>query len=239
MRYNGVFHNGYRLFMMTFKRLIRYMAFLLAIGFTLPVYAHETESFHLKNGDLIFQEDCGDLMTNAIKAATKGIKGYQFTHVGMVWLKSPDDIQVIEATPPEVTVTPLADYLSPEHHCTPRSVVGRLKNQYQKLIPQAITAALQKVGKGYDYAFNINNDQYYCSELIYQAFKEANQGKALFPLTKMTFKSKRTGQFPVYWVMHFRELNIPIPEGELGNNPADMSRSPLIKIVHYYPESVV
>lgn len=202
--------------------------------FILPVSAHQLTPFSLKNGDLIFQESCENGMDDAIKAATKNNTGYEFTHVGMVWISSPDNIKVIEATEPAVTITPLASYLNPENKCMPHSVIGRLKKPYQTLIPQAIHFALQKVGKGYDYSFDINNDQYYCSELIYQVFKEANHGQPIFPLTAMTFKSKQTGQFPTYWVTHFQQLNIPIPEGQPGNNPEDLSQSELIDLVYDY-----
>lgn len=218
---------------MHLQLFIRWIFSIITVLFILPIYA-ESEPFHLQNGDLIFQEACNGDMNSAIKAATKNSSGYEFTHVGMVWESSKGQFMVIEATEPVVTITPLATYLHPQNKCKPQSVVGRLKTPYQPLIPKAIQYALQKVGKKYDNAFDINNDQYYCSELIYQVFKEANDGQPVFPLIAMTFKSKQTGIFPAYWVEHFRKLNLPIPEGQLGNNPADMSRSDLINIVHDY-----
>lgn len=219
---------------MTFTPLIRSAAWLLAASLTWPIYARQPTPFSLHNGDLIFQEACQDGMGDAIKATTTGRDGYEFTHVGMVWIPADKHVRIIEATEPKVTVTPLADYLHPRNQCTPRSVVGRLKAPYRPLIPQAIRFARQKIGKPYDNAFDIHNDQYYCSELIYQVFKEANHGQPVFPLTAMTFKSKETGTFPAYWVKHFQQLHLPIPEGQPGNNPSDMSRSGLIDIVHDY-----
>jgi hypothetical protein len=191
-------------------------------------------SFYLQNGDLIFQEACNGGMNSAIKAATEGINGYNFTHVGIVEKQSNGQYYVIEATHPKVKITPLQAYLHPKNKCAPRSVVGRLKPPYQSLIPPALTQAKLKVGKKYDDAFDINNDQYYCSELIYQIFKEANHGQDVFTLRSMTFKSKDTGEFPAYWKEHFKKMGLPIPEGQPGNNPGDMSRSELLDIVHYY-----
>ncbi|WP_370388316.1 YiiX/YebB-like N1pC/P60 family cysteine hydrolase [Snodgrassella alvi] len=216
------------------KKLIRtWFTAVVFLLFSLNAYAQKP--FHLQNGDLIFIEECDGGMNSAIKAATSGLDGYNFTHVGIVWQKKNGQNSIIEATPPKVRITPVQTYLHPKNQqCTPRAVVGRLKAQYQPLIPAAITSARQKVGKPYDNAFNIHNDQYYCSELIYQIFKEANHGKEVFPLRAMTFKSKETGEFPVYWVEHFKKMGIPIPEGEQGNNPGDMSRSDLIDIVHFY-----
>ncbi|MDF7676819.1 YiiX/YebB-like N1pC/P60 family cysteine hydrolase [Neisseriaceae bacterium ESL0693] len=216
--------------MQALKHTMLWLTLLLMVAWV-PAYA---DTFRLQEGDLIFQEGCQGDMNGAIKAAT-GIAGSrQFTHVGIVWEKSPNHFMVIEATPPAVTATPLADYLHPPQKCRPYSVVGRLKQPYRHLIPQAMVQAQQKIGKLYDNAFDINNDQYYCSELIYQIFKEANHQQPLFPLVAMTFRSKQTGEFPAYWVEHFRQLNIPIPEGKPGNNPADMSRSDLIDLVHAY-----
>ncbi len=102
------------------------------------------------------------------------------------------------------------------------------------MIPKAIQEAEKLVGKKYDDAFDLKNDQYYCSELIYQAFYIANQNKPVFPLNVMTFKSSQTGDFSPYWVGYFQKLGISIPEGELGINPGAMSRSDLVDIVYYY-----
>lgn len=214
----------------------KYISFLLSILVCLLLHhsANAQSTFALQDGDLIFQEACNGGMSSAIKEATRGIDGYNFTHVGIVWHKTPEQIDVIEATHPEVTITPLQTYLYPQEKCTRRSVVGRLKPPYQPLIQSALQYAKQKVGKKYDDAFDINNDQYYCSELIYQIFKEANHGQEVFPLQPMTFKSKDSGEFPEYWVKHFKKIGIPIPEGQPGNNPGDMSRSELLNIVHYY-----
>jgi hypothetical protein len=208
------------------------LAFMFSLLLSLNIYAQKP--FHVHNGDLIFLEDCDGGMNSAIKAATSGLEGYNFTHVGIVWQKTPRQYYVIEATHPNVKITPLRTYLHPKKQCQPRAVVGRLKAAYQPLIPSALVHARQKVGKKYDDAFDISNDQYYCSELIYQIFKEANHGQEVFPLRAMTFKSKDTGKFPEYWVEHFKKMGIPIPEGQPGNNPGDMSRSDLLNIVHYY-----
>ncbi|WP_128331977.1 YiiX/YebB-like N1pC/P60 family cysteine hydrolase [Apibacter sp. HY039] len=193
--------------------------------------------FELQNGDLIFQESCDNGMGEAIKQVTQGIDGYNFTHVGMVWINPySHEVFVIEATHPKVRVTALKDYLVPEEkiNCPPRSVVGRLKETYQPIIPQAIQEALQLVGKEYDDAFDLSNDQYYCSELIYKVLYCANNHIAVFPLNKMTFKSSKNGEFNSFWISHFKNLGIPVPEGEWGINPGAMSQSDVLNIVYFY-----
>lgn len=195
------------------------------------------KNFTPQNGDLIFQESCNGDMGDAIKDVTAGISGYNFTHVGIVVVDSiSGEIYVIEATHPQVCITPLEEYLYPkDSRCYPKSVIGRLKARYQDLIPSALEEAHKLIGKDYDDAFDLNNDQYYCSELIYEILLKANNGTFVFPLNTMTFKSKETGEYSPNWVTHFKKLGIAIPEGEPGVNPGAMSQqSDIIDIIHYY-----
>lgn len=192
--------------------------------------------FELRDGDLIFQEECSVKTDNTIKAVTSGIGDYKFTHVGIVYIDVNDSVYVIEATHPKVKVTPLQDYLYPKDldACFPVSVVGRLKPEYRLCIPQAIEEGLLLVDKDYDYGYVLNNDKYYCSELIYHILLKANEGKPVFALNVMTFKSPDTGEITKGWEEYFGRLGLPIPEGELGINPGVMSRSDVIDIIHKY-----
>ena len=214
------------------KIFVYHIIFLLFIS---SFILAQEKGFSLQNGDLIFQEACSGNMNKAIKEVTSGIEGYNFTHVGMVWIDSLGKTYVIEATHPRVCITPLQEFLYPKDQlCPPKSVVGRLKEAYQPLIPLSIEEAKKQVGKEYDDAFDLNNDQYYCSELIYWALYKANQNKDVFPLNTMTFKSSPNGAYAPYWLEHFKKLQIPVPEGQLGINPGAMSRSDVISIVYYY-----
>lgn len=196
----------------------------------------DTTEFKLRNGDLIFQESYQGNMTNAIKEVTSSIDEYQFTHVGIVYIDEYDQIFVIEATHPKVKKTPLKEYLYPEEKkdCYPLSVVGRLNEEYQPLIPKAIKEAFTHIGKEYDDGFVLNNDKYYCSELIYDILLEANDGKPVFELNVMTFKSPETNEIAEGWQKHFSSLQLPIPEGEPGINPGAMSKSEIIDIIYIY-----
>lgn len=209
----------------------------ITLLFSSLFFSSQDKDFAVENGDLIFQESCNSSMGDAIKDVTSGIGGYNFTHVGIVWIDSrTDSAFVIEATHPKVCITPLGEYLNPRHKaCPPLSVVGRLRQEYRSLIPQAIYEAKRLVGKDYDDAFDLHNDQYYCSELIYDILLKANNNVAVFPLNVMTFRSKDTGDFSPNWVTHFQKLGIPIPEGEMGINPGIMSQQQdLLDIVHKY-----
>ncbi len=180
-----------------------------------------------QEGDLIFQNlQCGPLC-DAINEVTFGYQGLNFNHIGMV-IEHDGSLQVIEATWPVVCITPLDQFLSK----TPETMyLGRLLPKYQKMIPAAKAFAIQQVGVPYDDNYLYANDKYYCSELIYDAFKTANKNKEFFPLYPMTYRSKYTGQpFPV-WVEYFEKRGQVIPEGALGCNPAGMSLSKKITIV--------
>ena len=65
----------------------------------------------------------------------------------------------------------------------PKVIVGRLKLKYQYTLKDAIPFLKSKIGIDYDDAFIINNNSYYCSELIYEAFEK----DSIFNLQPMTF----------------------------------------------------
>lgn len=194
------------------------------------------QEFKLKNGDLIFQEACPSDSDNPIKQVTSSIESYRFTHVGIVYIDDNDCVFVLEATPPKVVLTPLDEYLHPPKSkgCYPVSVAGRLKDTFQPLIPKALEIGFSLIGKEYDYGFVLNNDKYYCSELIYEILRKANNEQEVFPLNVMTFKAQGTGETASGWVEHFNKHGLPVPEGEKGINPGAMSCSDVIEIVYRY-----
>jgi uncharacterized protein YycO len=174
----------------------------------------------LKNGDFLFQDlDCGALC-DAIENATFNDKKYKISHVGIVLIEN-DSVFVIEAYN-GVTKTPLKNFLnrSKTKENKPRVVISRIKKEYQKYIPDFIFKLKQQIGKEYDTEFKLYNDKFYCSELIFETFLDENN-KPLFSIKPMTFKNKLTGKTDKVWIDYFKKQNIPIPEGELGSNPAD------------------
>lgn len=108
--------------------------------------------------------------------------------------------------------------------CPPVSVLARLKPPCRKLIPKALALGMACIGKSYDYGYVLGDSSYYCSELIYQILKDANQGQEVFPLNRMTFKDS-TGRILPDWESYFERHSMPVPEGEAGINPGAMSRS--------------
>ena len=108
--------------------------------------------------------------------------------------------------------------------------MGRLKKEHEHLIPAAVKFAYDQIGVPYDNDFIYNNNKYYCSELIYDAFLHA-YGKPFFTLYPMTYKEPKSKDYFPIWVEHFKTQGIDIPEGQLGCNPGGMSLDPKIKIL--------
>ena len=189
--------------------------------------AFAQQKVQLLDGDLLFQDmDCGPLC-DAIEAVTEGYKGNDFSHMGMV-LHRNDTIYIIEAAGKAVRLSTLEKF---SKNTKKPMLVGRLKKKYKKLIPDAIAFSLQQMGVPYDEEYVYNNGSYYCSELIYDAFKAANNNKPFFQLFPMTYKQPGTNDFFPAWTDYYKAINKPIPEGQPGCNPGGMSTSDKIEIV--------
>lgn len=198
--------------------------FLTILLFTTSIFAQKPQ---FEEGDFIFQNlNCGPLC-DAINEVTIGYEDNNFNHMGMV-INYEGSLQVIEATYPAVCITPLEDFLAKSDQTM---YLGRLKQAFTKLIPKAVEFSIKQVGVPYDENYLYSNGKYYCSELIYDAFKAANKGKGFFYLYPMTYKSKYTEEYFPVWVEYFEKLEQPIPQGAPGCNPAGMSLSQKITII--------
>ena len=174
----------------------------------------------IQEGDILFQDlDCGPLC-DAIEAVTVGAKGNKYSHCALAIRKN-DSLKVIEAIGSAVQITSMSDFLKRSN----KVLAARLKTGDKELISRAVKYLKSLLGKPYDDVFLLNNDQYYCSELLYEAFKAANYGKEFFELEPMTFKDPKTGDFYPVWVDYYHNLHCRIPEGKPGLNPGSISRS--------------
>ncbi|CDF78383.1 conserved hypothetical protein (DUF830) [Formosa agariphila KMM 3901] len=195
-----------------------------------------TPEFELLEGDFLFQDvDCGPFC-EAIEAVTEGVDHYNFSHVGLVMKNEAGELQVMEAVSEGVILTPLKSFLkrslNKDHN--PKVAVGRLKHEFNHLTPDAITFIKSKMDAKYDAVFDFENDSYYCSELIYFAYKAANNGTSIFEVAPMTYIAPDTNETFAIWDTYFYNLNTPVPEGKPGINPGGMSQSPYLDIVHLY-----
>jgi hypothetical protein len=207
------------------KIMFCFIVFILALN----------TGYQPKTGDLLFQDiDCGPLC-DAIETVTAGIDGAKFSHVGIVVVTDSGNY-VLEAISAGVKFTPYPEFLarSTDSLDRPKVIVGRLKNKYQSYIAQAVSNMEKYLGKTYDTVFSIDNDAYYCSELIYAGFKEATGDPGFFRLDPMTFKAPGENTYFPAWKKYFEDLGVKIPENEPGLNPGGISKSDKIEIVHVF-----
>tara|TARA_B000000565_G_scaffold255231_1_gene235316 strand:+ start:1419 stop:2033 length:615 start_codon:yes stop_codon:yes gene_type:complete len=190
-----------------------------------------SNSFHLKEGDILFQDLDSSPLCEAIETVTPGFKNASLSHIGMI-VSHNNELKVIEALPPEVVFTNIEDFLSRSLDCNnnPKVIVGRLKYKYSNIIPKAIKYAKNQVGTKYDDAFLMNNDLYYCSELIHDSFRE----DSIFQLRPMTFVNPKTNKTLEIWEKYYSDLGIDIPQNEPGINPGQISLSNKLDIIHFY-----
>lgn len=223
-------------FIFAVMKIIRLLVVMTILGGTeYSIAQSNDDTIKLKAGDLLFQEgNCGEFC-QAIRAVTQGVHGHDFSHVGIVYPGKGGELFVLEAVSEGVILTPADQFLQRDlkENGAPDVVIGRLKKQFQHLITPALKAGTKYLQKPYDVVFDIDNDSYYCSELIYYMFLEANQGRPVFELQPMTFEDPATGEtFPV-WVDYYAELGKEIPEGEPGLNPGSISRSEKLEIIYF------
>ena len=202
------------------------------LGYILIIILFSSNSnFKLQEGDLLFQDLDSSPLCDAIELVSPGFKEGDFSHIGIV-VSNNNKLMVLESIPPKVKLTEITNFLDRSHdkNGNPKVIVGRLKNQYKNAIPKAIKFAKEQLGLKYDNIFLLNNDKYYCSELIYEAFLE----DSIFQLNKMTFLHPDTGDTLTTWLDYYHKLKEDIPQNELGINPGMMSLSEKINIVHIY-----
>ena len=190
-----------------------------------------TKTFKLQEGDLLFQDLDSSPLCDAIELVTPGYNGANFSHIGLVVLDN-DTLKVLEAIPPKVMITNLDDFInrSFDKNGNPKVIVGRLKKEFTNSISNAVSYSKSKLDITYDEVFLINNETYYCSELIYEAFLN----DSIFELKPMTFLHPKTKDTLKVWKEYYSDLNTNIPEGNPGINPGIMSLSNKIEMVHFY-----
>ena len=174
--------------------------------------------YTLQSGDLLFLTKNRSDMEHAISASTG-----EYTHVALVERDSEDDVWIIEAMPENGVQRISYSQFEREHQLRffmESFDIYRLTVSFDTVA--VITRAKNLIGKPYDDAFLPDNDAYYCSELVQAAFGD------LFESKPMNWRDAN-GNLPKYWVKHFKKIHMRVPEGTMGTNPTDMSRSPLLK----------
>ena len=134
----------------------KYLILLIYFCFSCNNNSNEkTNTFQVQIGDLLFQDLDSDLLCDAIELVTPGYKNGNFSHIGIVIETNKNHVRVLEAIPNKVKTTRLDSFLnrSADSSDNPKVIVGRLKNEYQYSIPNAISFLKKQIGKEYDNVF--------------------------------------------------------------------------------------
>lgn len=189
-----------------------------------------TDENWLQNGDLIFESVGKSAAAKAIDAATAHESGESFSHVAIIEVAE-DGIYVIEAASESgVQRITLDDFLAAatrDESGNPTVTVMRLNGEYDTAA--FIANAKRHIGEPYDNYFMPDNGRMYCSELVYESYRDQN-GNPIFTARPMNFRAA-DGSMPEYWLALFDALGEPIPQGILGTNPNDLANEQcLVKI---------
>lgn len=191
----------------------------------------------IETGDLLFvgiPVNYGDDdMAQAIADATSSGDTINFIHTAILEVDENDAVWVIDATLARgVDRHPLdtlfADFTL-HRGGTATFEVMRLKDNGNAAV--YVGQAKEFLGEPYDNYFMTFNGRHYCTELISDAYVDAD-GHCWFEPQPMNFKN-REGEYPSYWVRLFDRIGEPIPQGEPGTNPQDLHASPDLIHVMY------
>lgn len=189
--------------------------FLLIMGCDRP------DEIELETGDLLFRGKTPSMLSRAIDDVTQTGDDNHFSHMGLVEVIN-GKVKVIHADGMlGVCLQPLDSFLLDDDGGQLYVEAFRLKPGMTGAIDVAIKRARSAIGKPYNYSYIIEDTGYYCSELVWWAFKP----DSVFELEPMTFKDQKTEIFHPGWIEHFEELSIDIPEGSPGCNPNGMAAS--------------
>lgn len=198
------------------------------MAFVIPVF-----SCPLKSGDLLFQIEGNSSFSEAISSATAARDSLKFVHVGIVEMAG-DTASVIEASPEEgVRIVPLDTFLNSSALQGGRSAVVAKRLTIDFPVADALSRAREYLGQPYDWWYLPDNEKMYCSELVYESFRDAD-GNRIFEANPMNFRAP-DGSIHEFWVRLYTELGMDVPEGVPGTNPADMARdSRLVEVFRFF-----
>ncbi len=208
---------------------------LLAIAISAFILiACQPQGYRPQNGDLLFivaPDTAGSAFSNAITAATAQRDSIKFSHVAIVAVTANGTPYVVEASSRcGVARTGWDDFFAAAQPVNgqPGVVVMRVADPCFPM-DEAIARAESHIGQAYDWSFYPDNGQLYCSELVYESFRQAD-GSPLFTARPMNFRDA-DGHMPAFWTELFDRLGEPVPEGVPGTNPNDLAKESVLNEV--------
>jgi len=179
----------------------------------------------LHTGDLIFLDlDCGEICS-AIEDVTLEqfrVSGPRLSHVGVLSFdRDSREWWVFEAWPQagvsRITLKAFLKRVKRGENESDGYYVFRFPKAHRVEAVAALNVLRSFFGKPYDSKFMINESDFYCSELIYESWKNLKSNP--FSLKPMYFGAPQSTQRRI-WEQYFKDLKIPkIPESLPGISP--------------------
>jgi hypothetical protein len=179
----------------------------------ISIFSHNSYALELKSGDILLQPlHCW--ACNLIEAQTKS----EYSHIGVV-TKVEDDITYVAEAFINVREVNFTEFNSKTQKGLKLKVLrpfflnpdlSKNFNQYFKGLP-------------YDSAYLWNDNEIYCSELVYKLFQNLNM---ITPKANpMTFDKNRS-----LWFKYFKGS---IPDGVVGISPADFDDEDMYELIGF------
>ena len=151
-------------------------------------------------------------------------------NVGILKNDINEEIKIIEVDTTEgVICNTLKTFIKMNLKSNPlkKFYVKRIKCSNQDDIKRWINEAEKHIGKKYNFTYIPSKESLYCSELVHITYKDKN-GKPLFNEIPMNFKDKE-GKYPLYWIEHFKKINLDIPQDKMGTNPHQIMKNDILE----------
>jgi len=192
---------------------MEFLGHKFSILLVLAIISCQSGEYSPKTGDIVFQ-DLRSPSSEAIKVATDS----PYSHCGVVTVEK-NGTFVIEAVGP-VRKIPIERWIDDGNG---KFTAMRLKDGSE--FDCAIKETGKYMGLPYDIMYGWGDDEFYCSELVYKAYKRGC-GIELCPLRP----------FETYDIEPVRQAVIgrygTIPEGRKVVAPGDIARSNLLKVIY-------
>ena len=125
------------------------------------------QDFDFKNGDIIFQTSKSQ-QSKLIQEVTQS----KFSHVGILYIEEDHKISVFEAVS-TVKLTPLSKWIN--NGVESQYVIKRYKYDINlEDMNKMYEYCIQQKGMSYDWEFQWTDNEMYCSELVWKAYKSIN-----------------------------------------------------------------
>jgi hypothetical protein len=197
------------------KWILKASVALLCVCMANAFLVANAQNMEVRTGDLLFFAAEKEGLSGAINAVTKSGNVQQYDHVGILEVDQ-GKVYIIHATLDKGCVREPLDNVSKKETWH----VYRLTKPVSDWAP-IIQKAKNYLGMPYNATYVLNDSSVYCSDLVYRAYA----GLQIFELQPMTFKNS-DGTMNAFWIQHYQQWNMEVPEGLPGCNPNGLARSP-------------